>query len=305
MANSSGTVTKNYSYDAFGVETNPDLADKNPFRYAGEYYDQETKSIYLRARYYSPGLGRFGSEDPIRDGENWYLYCGNDPVNFTDPSGNKRKGEVIKKGKGSEHDIKLLQSRLNDLGYTDKNGDTLNVDGNFGDKTEYAVIQYQKDMGLNAEGLVIDLTWDSLGFTFSKTDHSQRDSGLAGESDAEVSAKARDKSLPAKERRKYQTEEKYRDLRNKQKRQNQYRKAEVYREDGVQVDPDTFLPIEAPLEGTIVLPEGNPEHDNYTSINEDPSSLPMFAPIPGGEPTPVRIPIRMPIPIRIPIPIPF
>ncbi len=113
LANQSGTVTKNYSYDAFGVETNPDLADKNPFRYAGEYYDQETKSIYLRARYYSPSLGRFGSVDThwnqgnmvygdrdykegelkqpeissIQQSANLYVYGINNPVIYIDKSG--------------------------------------------------------------------------------------------------------------------------------------------------------------------------------------------------------------------------
>jgi len=41
----------------------------------------------LRARYYNPAVGRFISEDPAFDGLNWYVYCGNDPVNMVDPSG--------------------------------------------------------------------------------------------------------------------------------------------------------------------------------------------------------------------------
>ena len=49
--------------------------------------DDESGLIYLRARYYDPGLGRFISEDPIKDGMNWYVYCGGDPVMFIDPSG--------------------------------------------------------------------------------------------------------------------------------------------------------------------------------------------------------------------------
>lgn len=49
-----------------------------------------------------------------------------------------------------------------------------------------------------------------------------RDTGLANESDAEIQQKARDKSLPASERRRYQTEEKARGLRNKSKRQGLY-----------------------------------------------------------------------------------
>jgi uncharacterized protein RhaS with RHS repeats len=31
--------------------------------------------------------GRFTQEDPIRDGLNWYTYCGNNPVNYIDPWG--------------------------------------------------------------------------------------------------------------------------------------------------------------------------------------------------------------------------
>ena len=34
-----------------GNEQNPTETDSNPFRYCGEYFDGETGSIYLRARY--------------------------------------------------------------------------------------------------------------------------------------------------------------------------------------------------------------------------------------------------------------
>ena len=57
LVNPSGSITKTYTYDAFGVEQNIDPADTNPFRYCGEYFDKETNSIYLRARYYNPGIG--------------------------------------------------------------------------------------------------------------------------------------------------------------------------------------------------------------------------------------------------------
>ena len=78
--------TDAYTYDAFGNQLTSTNAD-NPFRYCGEYYDTETGFIYLRNRYYNPSTGRFISEDPIKDGTNWYVYCGSDPVNRWDPSG--------------------------------------------------------------------------------------------------------------------------------------------------------------------------------------------------------------------------
>ena len=93
LTDADGAVTKSYTYDAFGVEQNIDDADTNAFRYCGEYYDAETGTIYLRARYYSPTTGRFISrdtfvgrkEDPLS--LNKYTYCANNPVIFTDPQG--------------------------------------------------------------------------------------------------------------------------------------------------------------------------------------------------------------------------
>jgi len=77
LADGSGIVTKDYDYDAFGVQVDSDGSmrytdvgdalfedtDTNPWRYCGEYFDVETNTIYLRARYYNPALGRFLAED--------------------------------------------------------------------------------------------------------------------------------------------------------------------------------------------------------------------------------------------------
>ncbi len=62
-ADSSGAVSRTYTYDAFGNELSPDAADANPSRYCGEYFDAETDSFYLRARYYDPLTGRFSQQD--------------------------------------------------------------------------------------------------------------------------------------------------------------------------------------------------------------------------------------------------
>ncbi|MGI6668769.1 MAG: RHS repeat-associated core domain-containing protein [Acetivibrionales bacterium] len=89
----SGNVIKNYDYDAFGNELNIDNMDTNPFRYCGEYFDKETGTIYLRARYYDPATSRMLTEDSywgdIRDplSLNLYTYCKNNPILYFDPSG--------------------------------------------------------------------------------------------------------------------------------------------------------------------------------------------------------------------------
>ena len=99
--NSSGTKVASYSYDAWGNCTTKTLVSNNfssynPIRYRGYYYDRETKLYYLNARYYNPEWRRFISPDSTDyldpesvNGLNLYAYCGNDPVNYADPSGNE------------------------------------------------------------------------------------------------------------------------------------------------------------------------------------------------------------------------
>ena len=87
VSKTGSTVAKYYEYDAFGNEINPNANDTNPYRYCAEYFDIESGTIYLRARYYNPEYGRFTQLDPARDGLNWYAYCGNNPIAFVDPWG--------------------------------------------------------------------------------------------------------------------------------------------------------------------------------------------------------------------------
>jgi len=65
----------------------------NPFRYRGYYYDKETQLYYLMSRYYDPVTHRFLNADGyFQSGgclldTNMGAYCGNNPVNFSDPTG--------------------------------------------------------------------------------------------------------------------------------------------------------------------------------------------------------------------------
>ena len=96
LTNADGEVTKKYTYDAFGVEKNIDKNDTNAFRYCGEYFDKETATVYLRARYYNPSNGRFTQRDSNsgKIGEplslNLYTYCQNNPIGFVDFNGHER-----------------------------------------------------------------------------------------------------------------------------------------------------------------------------------------------------------------------
>ena len=74
-------------YDAFGNQWIGETPD--PFGYCGEYYDNESGLIYLRNRYYDSTSGRFITEDLIKDGMNWYVYCYNNPIMLLDSDGKR------------------------------------------------------------------------------------------------------------------------------------------------------------------------------------------------------------------------
>jgi murein DD-endopeptidase MepM/ murein hydrolase activator NlpD len=42
---------------------------------------------YFNARWYDPELGRFITEDPVKDGINWYGYANQNPLRYIDPTG--------------------------------------------------------------------------------------------------------------------------------------------------------------------------------------------------------------------------
>ena len=114
LTDSAGNVVKTYEYDAFGNEKSPDPNDTNPFRYAGKYWDSETGTYYTPARNYNPVIGRWTQPDPywnssnsiygsdavkmahgvlmpdmaaIMQSGNLYAYCMNNPIKYTDPTG--------------------------------------------------------------------------------------------------------------------------------------------------------------------------------------------------------------------------
>ena len=55
---------------------------------------------YFNARWYDPGLGRFITEDPVKDGINWFAYANNNPLRYIDPTGLRAViGENVETGK--------------------------------------------------------------------------------------------------------------------------------------------------------------------------------------------------------------
>ena len=108
LADQNGNLIAKYSYDPWGklLSVTPngwldeqnayylEVAEANPLRYRGYYYDAETGFYYLQSRYYDPEIGRFINADSYASTDatgllstNMFAYCENDPVNRSDPSG--------------------------------------------------------------------------------------------------------------------------------------------------------------------------------------------------------------------------
>ena len=94
-----GNELAQYSYDEWGntlSTSDNDIANINPLRYRGYYYDNETSYYYLQSRYYDPCICRFINADDTEIAKTWkndkfsnnlYLYCNNDPINYSDYTG--------------------------------------------------------------------------------------------------------------------------------------------------------------------------------------------------------------------------
>jgi RHS repeat-associated protein len=93
-----GNLQESYTYEVYGTVTMRNAGgniitatgNKNRLHFTGYELDPDTGLYLARNRWYHPRLGRFMQPDPIglAGGDlNLYRYCGNNPVNRTDPYG--------------------------------------------------------------------------------------------------------------------------------------------------------------------------------------------------------------------------
>ncbi len=105
VADADGDLVAEYSYDAYGnlLSSSGALANINPIRYRGYYYDSETSFYYLKTRYYNPQWRRFINADSlfiagdIITGCNMYAYCEDNPIMNTDSNGMAPSADSIRK----------------------------------------------------------------------------------------------------------------------------------------------------------------------------------------------------------------
>lgn len=95
LVDAEGNTVASYEYDPYGniVSTTGSMANINPLRYRGYYYDAELEMYYLQSRYYDPQIGRFINADSQFDtyagalGCNLFAYCANNPIAYKDDTG--------------------------------------------------------------------------------------------------------------------------------------------------------------------------------------------------------------------------
>ncbi len=97
LTDAAGQIVEQYRYDAWGRTTLFDASGKslsasavgNRYCWQGREYSFKTGLYYFRARWYDPITGRWLSNDPIgiSGGLNQYVFCADNPVNRTDPTG--------------------------------------------------------------------------------------------------------------------------------------------------------------------------------------------------------------------------
>ena len=89
-----GTVETVTTYEPYGNLLAQTGSSGTTYGFTGEQHNAATGLQYLRARYYNPALRVFLSRDPYPGSpgrpstQHGYSYVSNNPVNYTDPSGN-------------------------------------------------------------------------------------------------------------------------------------------------------------------------------------------------------------------------
>jgi len=97
LRNKHGDTIEDYRYDVYGNIQTGITSPYNMTGYTGQMYDEKSSLVYMNARWYNPSVGRFVNEDTWKgtssnpQTQNKYAYVLNNPVNYTDPSGNVPK----------------------------------------------------------------------------------------------------------------------------------------------------------------------------------------------------------------------
>jgi RHS repeat-associated protein len=92
-----GTFESTRKYDVYGAVRSSTGGSGTKHKFVGSLGhpdEEETGLIYMRARWMDPVTGRFVSEDPAQDGNNWFSYAEGRPTVLRDPDGKTSQAET-------------------------------------------------------------------------------------------------------------------------------------------------------------------------------------------------------------------
>ena len=153
MTDATQASTAAYTYDAWGKVTAQTGETANKYKFTAREWEDEIKLQYNRARFYDPETGRFITQDPLTKGPddptiayysgvysiihryvkeyidalqpdktNRYVYCYNNPINFTDPLGLDADEDKVKGvGEAAKAEQKG-DTKAEEAGKSDKTG---------------------------------------------------------------------------------------------------------------------------------------------------------------------------------------
>jgi RHS repeat-associated protein len=87
ITDEAGDTAWGNEFTPFGSAADSGNMPDGGFKFATYAYDEDINLNYACMRWSDPETGRFTSLDPSRDGVNWYVYCGNNPIAYVDPAG--------------------------------------------------------------------------------------------------------------------------------------------------------------------------------------------------------------------------
>lgn len=228
ITDAGGNVIERTVYEPYGAVVNRALKDGPG--YTGHVTDSGTGLSYMQQRYYDPEVEAFLSIDPAAATEvafGRYYYANNNPYRFTDPDGRAAEDEVTPKPQPTTLPTVNAIAPSAVLPPVPIAPMPTSLP-----RVPWPAIG---EFAIQRVALPLLLIWPTemgaspcempggppCGATsqYSKGKENVRDSGLRDLTDEEVSRRARQPGMTGKEKRRYQTEEKARGLRNKTKRE--------------------------------------------------------------------------------------
>lgn len=243
ISDANGAIIERTVYEPYGAVVGGAKGDRPGF--TGHVSDSATGLTYMQQRYYDPEVGAFYSADPVgvdtKSGAGFsrYEYASSNPYYYTDPDGRLPEKKEEQPPPAAPTDLPPVRAAAPAIvmpGTT-----TLpTVLATATRPVPLAPVSWSAvgEVVVSRASLPLLLLWPTemgaspcefsggapcgANVVYSKGKENKRDSGLRDVSDEEINRRARDPSTSAGEKRRYQTEQKARGIRNKNKRQENY-----------------------------------------------------------------------------------